>query len=106
MGKKEIYATIDVATEEDYNKLKERIEKQKAKKPLGVDLHKKESGNIHLWVCPICEIFLLGRRMADEKKSFHPNYCPGCQQEYIVATTAAEPQTMPSGAKDLKRCRP
>ena len=78
---KEIYATIDVATEEDYNKLKERIEKQKAKKPLGVDLHKKESGNIHLWVCPICEIFLLGRRMADEKKSFHPNYCPGCGQK-------------------------
>lgn len=78
---KEIYATIDVATEEDYNKLKERIEKQKAKKPLGVDLHKKESGNIHLWVCPICEIFLLGRRMADEKPSLHPNYCPGCGQK-------------------------
>lgn len=79
--KKEPYITIYVATEEDYEILKDRLEKQNAKKPLGVDLHKKESGNIHLWVCPICEIFLLGRRMADEKPSLHPNYCPGCGQK-------------------------
>ena len=79
--KKEPYITIEVETEEDYKVLLEWLEKQKAKKPLGVDLHKKESGNIHLWVCPICEIFLLGRRMADEKPSLHPNYCPGCGQK-------------------------
>ena len=79
--KKEPYITIEVETEEDYKVLLERLEKQNAKKPLGVDLHKKESGNIHLWVCPICEIFLLGRRMADEKPSLHPNYCPGCGQK-------------------------
>lgn len=78
---KKIYATVDVETEKDYELLKNRIEKQKAKKPLVVDLHKKESGNIHLWVCPICQIFLLGRRMADEKPSLHPNYCPGCGQK-------------------------
>ena len=75
------YATIEAESEEALEYLVQRIEKQKAKKPLGVDLHKKESGNIHLWVCPICEIFLLGRRMADEKKSFHPNYCPSCGQK-------------------------
>ena len=79
--KKEPYITIEVATEKDYKFLLECYTKQKAKKPLGVDLHKKESGNIHLWVCPICEIFLLGRRMADEKPSLHPNYCPGCGQK-------------------------
>ena len=79
--KKEPFITIEVETEEDYKVLLEWLEKQKAKKPLGVDLHKKESGNIHLWVCPICEIFLLGRRMADEKPSLHPNYCPGCGQK-------------------------
>ena len=79
--KKEPYITKEVETEEDYNVLLEWLEKQKAKKTLGVDLHKKESGNIHLWVCPICEIFLLGRRMADEKPSLHPNYCPGCGQK-------------------------
>lgn len=79
--KKEPYITIEVETEEDYKVLLERLEKQKAKKPLGVDLHKKESGNIHLWVCPICETFLSGRRMADEKKSFPPNYCPRCGQK-------------------------
>ena len=79
--KKEPYITIEVETEEDYKVLLEWLEKQNAKKPLGVDLHKKGSGNIHLWVCPICEIFLLGRRMADEKPSLHPNYCPGCGQK-------------------------
>ena len=79
--KKEPYITIEVETEEDYKVLLEWLEKQKAKKPLGVDLHRKESGNIHLWVCPICQIFLLGRRMADEKPSLHPNYCPWCGQK-------------------------
>ena len=79
--KKEPFAIIEIDTESDYKFFVERAEKQIAKKPLGVDLHKKESGNIHLWVCPICEIFLLGRRMADEKPSLHPNYCPGCGQK-------------------------
>ncbi len=75
------YATIGAESVEALEYLDQRIEKQKAKKPLGVDWHEKESGNIHLWVCPICEIFFLGRRMADEKKSFHPNYCPRCGQK-------------------------
>lgn len=79
--KKEPFAKIEFETEADCKLFTERLEKQNAKRPLGVDLHKKESGNIHLWVCLICEIFLLGRRMADEKPSLHPNYCPGCGQK-------------------------
>ena len=62
---KEIYATIDVATEEDYNKLKERIEKQKAKKP------KIFHGSVlTLYPCPIC-----GEKVKD------CTYCPGCGQK-------------------------
>ena len=79
--KKEPYVTIEVETKEECELLNERFEKQKAKKPLGVDLHGKVNGNIHKWVCPICETFLSGRRMADEKPSLPPNYCPGCGQK-------------------------
>lgn len=77
----EPFAMIEIDTERDYGFLYDRLEKQIAKKPLGVDLHGKNSGNIHNWACPICEIFLLGRRMADEKPSLHPNYCPRCGQK-------------------------
>ena len=68
--------------EENYEILKERLEKQNAKKPLGVDLHGKESGNIHKFVCPICENFLANRRKVNEANDdFIPNYCPVCGQK-------------------------
>ena len=79
--KKEPYITIEVATEEDYKFLIECFTKQKAKKPLGVDLHGKASGNIHKWVCPICENFLAGWKTANEKFTFLPDYCCVCGQK-------------------------
>lgn len=80
--KKEPYITIYVTTEEDYEILKDLLEKQKAKKPLGVDLHGKASGNIHKWVCPICENFLSNRRKVTEAHNdFIPSYCPVCGQK-------------------------
>lgn len=80
--KKEPYMTIEVATENDYKFLIECFTKQKAKKPLGVDLHGKASGNIHKWVCPICENFLSNRRKVTEAhNNFIPSYCPVCGQK-------------------------
>lgn len=80
--KKEPYITIEVETEEDYKVLLERLEKQNAKKPLGVDLHGKKSGNIHNWVCPICENFLSNQRKVTEGHNyFIPSYCPVCGQK-------------------------
>lgn len=70
------------ATEEDYEILKDRLEKQRAKKPLGADLHGKTSGNIHNWVCPTCKKFLANRRRATEAhNNFIPSYCPVCGQK-------------------------
>lgn len=79
--KKEPYITIEVATEEDYKFLIECFTKQKAKKPLGVDLHGKASGNIHKWVCPICDNFLAGWKTANEKFTVLPDYCCVCGQK-------------------------
>lgn len=80
--KKEPYITIYVATEEDYEILKDRLEKQNAKKPLGVDLHGKNSGNIHNWACPMCKHFLSNRRKVTEAhNNFIPSYCPACGQK-------------------------
>ena len=80
--KKEPYITIEVETEEDYKVLLEMLEKQNAKKPLGVDLHGKASGNIHKFVCPICENFLVGRATVDNAiRIFLPDYCCVCGQK-------------------------
>lgn len=80
-NKKGTYITINVATEEDFKHLVERLGKQIAEKPLGVDLHGKASGNIHKWVCPICEKFLAGWKTANEKSTFLPDYCCFCGQK-------------------------
>ena len=79
--KKEPYTTIEVETEKDFKHLVERLGKQIAEKPLGVDLHGKESGNIHKWVCPTCEKFLAGLKTANEKSTFLPDYCCVCGQK-------------------------
>ena len=80
--KKEPYTTIEVETEKDFKLLKERIEKQKAKRPLGLDLHGKTSENIHNWVCPMCKNFLSNRRKVTEAHNyFIPSYCPVCGQK-------------------------
>ena len=80
--KKETYITLEVATEEDYKLLIERLENHNERKPLGVDLHGKTSGNIHNWVCPICENFLSNRRKVTEaNNNFIPSYCPVCGQK-------------------------
>lgn len=63
--KKEPYVTIEVETEEDFDFLNERVEKQIAKKP------KIFHGSVlTLYPCPIC-----GAKV----KSC--NYCPGCGQK-------------------------
>lgn len=80
--KKEPFITIEVTSLEGYEVVSERLKKQIAKKPLGVDLHGKNSGNIHKWVCPICETFLSNRRKVTEGHNyFIPNYCPVCGQK-------------------------
>lgn len=79
--KKEPYITVEVATEKDYEFLKNRVEKQKAKKPIGVDLHGKVSENEHKFVCPICENFLAGRRTVEETPELLPGYCCVCGQK-------------------------
>ena len=80
--KKEPFITIEVTSLEGYEVVSERLKKQIAKKPLGVDLHGKKSGNIHNWVCPICETFLSNRRkVTEEHNNFIPNYCPVCGQK-------------------------
>ena len=83
-GKREIfpYATIEVVTEDDYNALCETLEKNIEKEPLGVDLHGRESGNIHKFVCPECDNFLANRRKVNEANNdFIPSYCPVCGQK-------------------------
>lgn len=76
------FAMIEIDTERDYGFLCDRLEKQIAKKPLGVDLHGKKSGNIHNWVCPICENFLSNQRKVTEgHNDFIPSYCPVCGQK-------------------------
>lgn len=78
----EPFAMIEIDTERDYGFLYDRLEKQIAKKPLGVDLHGKASGNIHKWVCPICENFLSNQRKVTEAhNNFIPSYCPVCGQK-------------------------
>ncbi len=78
----EPFAMIEIDTERDYGFLYDRLEKQIAKKPLGVDLHGKASGNIHKWVCPICENFLVGRATVDNAIRISlPDYCCVCGQK-------------------------
>ena len=79
--RKEPYTTIDVESKEALEYLEQLIARQKSKKPLGVDLYGKANGNIYKYVCPICKIFLLGRRMTREEPSLRPNYCPNCGQK-------------------------
>lgn len=80
--KKELFAKIEFETEADCKLFTERLEKQIAKKPLGVDLHGKASGNIHKWVCPICENFLSNQRKVTEAHNgYIPSYCPVCGQK-------------------------
>lgn len=64
------------------NEIAKAIKKRTAKKPLVVDLHGKASGNIHKWVCPICENFLSNQRKVTEvHNNFIPSYCPVCGQK-------------------------
>lgn len=79
--KKEPFAIIEIASEKDYRFFHERLKKQVAKKPLGVDLHGIVNGNIHKWVCPICKNFLAGRGAIDNETRFLPNYCCICGQK-------------------------
>lgn len=80
-NKKEPFMTIEITSKEGYEFFVEQFEKQKAKKPLGVDLHGKASGNIHKWVCPICDNFLAGWKTANEKFTVLPDYCCACGQK-------------------------
>lgn len=78
----EPFAMIEIDTERDYGFLYDRLEKQTAKKPLGVDLHGNVSGNIHKWVCPICENFLSNqRKVIEAHNDYIPSYCPVCGQK-------------------------
>lgn len=80
--KKEPFITIEVTSMEGYEVVSERFKKQIAKKPLGVDLHGKNSGNIHNWVCPMCKHFLSNRRKVTEAhNNLIPSYCPVCGQK-------------------------
>lgn len=64
------YATIDVATEEDYRTLLKAIEREKAKKPMkAID----ESG-IKYTACPLCGAVV-------QSDGFSFNYCPDCGQK-------------------------
>lgn len=78
IAKKEPFAIIEIETETDYGFFYNRLELQIAKKPLGVDLHGEASGNIHKFVCPICENFLAGRATVDNETRFLPAYCCVC----------------------------
>ena len=85
--KKETYITIEVVTKEDFEFVMERLENHNERKPLGVDLHGKKSGNIHKYVCPICGKFLNGRYIIEESKkdgsfkAYICKYCPECGQK-------------------------
>lgn len=82
IAKKEPFAIIEIETETDYGFFYNRLEMQIEKKPLGVDLHGKKSGNIHNWVCPMCKNFLSNRRKVTEGHNvFIPRYCPVCGQK-------------------------
>ena len=79
---KKPYATIEAESEEALEYLEQRIEKQKAKKPLGVDLHGEKSENIHNWVCPVCKHYLANwRKVTEAHNNFIPSYCPVCGQK-------------------------
>lgn len=79
---KEPFMVIEVTSMEGYEFVSERFQKQKAKKPLGADLHGKTSGNIHNWICPMCKHFLSNRRKVTEAhNNFIPSYCPVCGQK-------------------------
>ena len=80
--KKETYITIEVVTQEDLEFILQRLENYNERKPLGVDLHGKTSGNIHNWICPMCKHFLSNRRKVTEAHNyFIPSYCPVCGQK-------------------------
>lgn len=81
-NKKEPFITIEITSKEGYEFFVEQFEKQRAKKPLGADLHGKTSGNIHNWTCPMCKHFLSNRRKVTEAhNNFIPSYCPVCGQK-------------------------
>ena len=80
--KKEPFITIEVTSMEGYEAVSERLKKQIAKKPLGVDLHGLKSGNICKLVCPTCKNFLANpRKVNKEHNNFIPSYCPVCGQK-------------------------
>lgn len=80
--KKEPFMTIEITSKEGYEFFVEQFEKQRAKKPLGADLHGKTSENIHNWICPMCKHFLSNRRKVTEAhNNFIPSYCPVCGQK-------------------------
>ena len=82
--KEEAYATVETATEKDYKRFCEMVEKNIAKKPIGQNLYGKTGGHIFKYVCPNCEKFLTSDRVlkmvkeSGEFKTYMPKYCPEC----------------------------
>lgn len=72
----EPYATIEIDTEEDFDKIKSAIEKQRAEKPFEVN----EKVPYITWKCPIC-----GKRHTTVEKV---NHCDNCGQK--IDWTGAE----------------
>lgn len=65
--KKEPYITIEVETEEDYKFLVERLEKQKAKRP--VKSETQDMRYLTIYSCPVCGKGIMGTNIA--KFCFH-----------------------------------
>lgn len=65
--KKEPYTTIEVETEEDFKLLEERIEKQKAKRP--VKCETQDIRYVTIYSCPVCGKGIAGTNIA--KWCFH-----------------------------------
>lgn len=73
--KKEPYATIEIETQEDFEKIKIAIEKQNRKKPDYEGDGYDDSGNLiyDTWICPCC-----GDRYEIDYEMHR--FCPVCGQ--------------------------
>lgn len=65
----EPFATIDVDTEEDFEKIKSAIDKQKPMKPAEAD----DREGCVTWMCPVCEWVHF--------TEWKTNYCSECGQK-------------------------
>ena len=84
--RKEPYATIEVATEKDYELLVERIENHTAKKPIGVDWDFEQTDSTRPWsypeyACPVCKKNIISQELASKIPKMRPNYCGNCGQK-------------------------